>query len=256
MKTVLNGRGVHKVFGGKNQHMYTALHKVDVDIKRGEFVAIMGPSGAGKTTLLNILATIDKPTAGSIVIDGEETVLMKEEQLAYFRRKKLGFIFQDYNLLDFLTIKENIVLPLSLTGEKPRVIEERAEELLGVFGIAALAEKYPYQVSGGQQQRTAAARAIITKPSIVLADEPTGALDSKSAIELLQTLTILNRDLKTTILMVTHDPHAASFCHRVIFMKDGNLYTELGRGDKKRGEFYKQLVHTLSSLGGDVYDDL
>lgn len=251
---MLSVRNIQKTFGHRNQHTFHAVSNVELNVKRGEFVGIMGPSGAGKTTLLNILATIDKPTSGSVVIDGEDIIKLKEKELAQFRRKKLGFIFQDYHLLDTMTVKENIILPLALGGTRAKEIEERVTDLMVVLGIDSIADQYPYQLSGGQKQRTAAARAIIAKPSLVLADEPTGSLDSKSASELLHTLSLLNSDYQTTILMVTHDTHAASFCNRVIFMKDGQLFTELGRGDKERRDYYKQLLNTIATLGGGSYD--
>ncbi|WP_338751736.1 ABC transporter ATP-binding protein [Bacillus sp. FJAT-52991] len=253
MNTILQAQGIHKVYGTKN-HLFTVLKKIDLSIYKGEFIGIMGPSGAGKTTLLNILATIDKPTAGSIQISGEEITTMKDKSLSKFRREHLGFIFQDYNLLDSLTMKENILLPLSLSNTPVYRIEQKVEDVASILGIQSILNKYPYQTSGGQQQRTAAARAIITNPSLVLADEPTGALDSKSSTDLLNAFKTLNKDYETTILMVTHDVFAASYCDRVIFMKDGSLFTELVRGDKERKAFFEQLLLTLSSLGGGNHD--
>ncbi|WP_312471621.1 ABC transporter ATP-binding protein [Neobacillus sp.] len=253
MDTVLIGSSIYKVYGSKNQ-VFNALQEVSLTVHKGEFVGIMGPSGAGKTTLLNILATIDKATSGNVVIGGKNLITMNEEQLTQFRREHLGFIFQDYNLLDSLTVKENILLPLSLSNHPANEMEKRVNELSHVLGIDAILEKYPYEISGGQKQRTSAARAIIANPSLVLADEPTGALDSRSATDLLNTFKQLNRDFHSTILMVTHDAFAASYCDRVLFMKDGSLVTELVRGDKDRKEFFQQLLNTLSTLGGGSHD--
>ncbi|MGE7624860.1 ABC transporter ATP-binding protein [Viridibacillus sp. NPDC096237] len=253
MEAILKGNSIHKVFGAKN-NIYTALQHVDVTINKGEFVGIMGPSGAGKTTLLNILSTIDKPTSGSIVIGGESVDTMKEKDLAKFRRKHLGFIFQDYNLLDSLTIQENILLPLSLANWPAQKMEVKVREIANILGIEAILNSYPYQVSGGQKQRAAVARAIITNPSLVLADEPTGALDSKSSTDLLNTFNVLNKDYDSTILMVTHDAFAASYCNRVLFMKDGRLFTEIVRGDKDRKEFLNLLLNTLSTVGGGTHE--
>ncbi|MGE7919109.1 ABC transporter ATP-binding protein [Viridibacillus sp. NPDC093762] len=253
MDAILKGNAIHKVFGAKN-NIYTALHHVDVTINKGEFVGVMGPSGAGKTTLLNILSTIDKPTSGSIVIGGESVNSMKEKDLAKFRRKHLGFIFQDYNLLDSLTIQENILLPLSLANWPAQEMEVKVREIANILGIEAILNSYPYQVSGGQKQRAAVARAIITNPSLVLADEPTGALDSKSSTDLLNTFNVLNKDYDSTILMVTHDAFAASYCNRVLFMKDGRLFTEIVRGDKDRKEFLNLLLNTLSTIGGGTHE--
>lgn len=196
--------------------VFPVLHGIDLKVQEGEFVGIMGPSGSGKTTLLNILATIDQPTSGHIVIDGENILNMNEEQLSAFRRNKLGFIFQDYNLLDTLTVKENILLPLAISKIHVSELERRVDEIADKFGIRPILEKYPYQISGGQKQRTAASRAIISNPRLILADEPTGALDSKSAADLLESLKSLNEQDKATIFMVTHDAFAASYCKRVL----------------------------------------
>jgi len=250
---VLQATGIQKVYGNKN-NFFTVLRNVDLTVRKGEFVGIMGPSGAGKTTLLNIIATIDKPTSGSIQISGKEITTLHDEPLSEFRRKHLGFIFQDYNLLDSLTMKENILLPLALANQPVYRMEEKVEEIAAVLGIQSIINHYPYQTSGGQKQRTAAARAIIGKPSLVLADEPTGALDSKSSLDLLTAFKTINRDYETTILMVTHDALAASYCDRIVFMKDGGLVTELVRGDKDLKFFFNQLVTTLSSLGGGSHD--
>ncbi|WCN36305.1 ABC transporter ATP-binding protein [Aneurinibacillus uraniidurans] len=253
MKTILQAIHVQKVFGTKG-NLYKALEDINLEIQEGEFVGIMGPSGAGKSTLLNILSTIDTPSSGDIIIDGQDIVKMKEEQLSDFRRNKLGFIFQDYNLLDTLTVKENILLPLALSKVPPNEIEKRVNEIADTFGIREILDKYPYHISGGQKQRTAASRAIVANPSLILADEPTGALDSKSATSLLESLRTLNEKNTATIMMVTHDAYAASFCKRVLFIKDGGLFTELHKGQQSRKEFFQKILNTLALLGGEEHD--
>ncbi len=249
MKTMLQAKKVQKVFGTKG-NVYKALEDIDLEIKEGEFIGIMGPSGAGKSTLLNVLSTIDTPTSGDIIIDGEDIVGMKEKQLADFRRNQLGFIFQDYNLLDTLTVKENIILPLALSKVSASEIKERVESIAGTFGISEILDKYPYHISGGQKQRAAASRAIITNPSLILADEPTGALDSKSATSLLESLSMLNEQNSSTIMMVTHDAFAASFCKRILFIKDGKIDAEIHKLQQTRQEFYQKILDVLASLGG------
>lgn len=249
MKTMLQAKKVQKVFGTKG-NVYKALEDIDLEIKEGEFIGIMGPSGAGKSTLLNVLSTIDTPTSGDIIIDGEDIVGMKEKQLADFRRNQLGFIFQDYNLLDTLTVKENIILPLALSKVSASEIKERVESIAGTFGISEILDKYPYHISGGQKQRAAASRAIITNPSLILADEPTGALDSKSATSLLESLSMLNEQNSSTIMMVTHDAFAASFCKRILFIKDGKIDAEIHKLQQTRQEFYHKILDVLASLGG------
>jgi putative ABC transport system ATP-binding protein len=253
MKTIVIANHVKKIYGSKG-NVFTALDEIDLTVQEGEFVGIMGPSGAGKSTLLNVLATIDQPTSGDIVIDGTSIVKMKEEQLSAFRRDKLGFIFQDYNLLDTLTVKENILLPLALAKMNVNELERRVTIIAEKFGISSILEKYPYQISGGQKQRTAASRAIVAKPSLILADEPTGALDSKSATDLLECLKGLSEEDHATILMVTHDAFAASYCQRVLFIKDGKLFTELVKGIGSRKEFFNKILDVLSVLGGDTSD--
>lgn len=249
MKTILHAKNVQKVYGSKG-NQYKALENIDLDIKEGEFIGIMGPSGAGKSTLLNILSTIDTPTSGEIIIDEQNIVTMKEEQLSDFRRNNLGFIFQDYNLLDTLTVKENISLPLALSKVPVKEIENRVKEIANTFGIQGILDKYPYHISGGQKQRTAASRAMVTKPSLILADEPTGALDSKSAVDLLESLTALNEQHHSTIMMVTHDAFAASFCKRILFIKDGGIYGEIQKLQNSRQEFFQKILDVLASLGG------
>jgi putative ABC transport system ATP-binding protein len=253
MTTILQAKHVEKTFGIQG-NQYTALQDINLEIQEGEFVGIMGPSGAGKSTLLNIFSTIDTPSAGDITIAGQHIVSMNEEQLSDFRRNQLGFIFQDYNLLDTLTVKENILLPLALSKVPAAEIEKRVNEIADTFGIRDILNKYPYHISGGQKQRTAASRAIVANPSLILADEPTGALDSKSASSLLQSLKKLNEIERATIMMVTHDAYAASYCKRVIFIKDGQLYQELHREDQLRKVFFDQILEVLAALGGE-HDD-
>lgn len=252
MRNVLTAQSVKKVYGSRG-NLYLALEDINFEIKEGEFVGIMGPSGAGKTTLLNVISTIDKPTDGSVKIDGEDVVRMNDSKLSNFRRDKLGFLFQDFNLLDTLTLKENIVLPLALAKVAHAEIEKRVQQMAVTLGIEDLLNKFPYEVSGGQKQRAAAARAIIHQPKLILADEPTGALDSKSSRELLQCLSDLNKNQKATIMMVTHDPFAASYCQRIIFIKDGNLFTELVRGGDRK-EFFQKVLDVLKTLGGGNSD--
>ncbi|BAU28752.1 putative ABC transport system ATP-binding protein [Aneurinibacillus soli] len=254
MSIVLQAKGISKVYGSRG-HQYTALHDMNVEIQEGEFVGVMGPSGAGKTTLLNLVATIDKPSTGSIMVDGEAIHTMNETALASFRRNKLGFIFQDFNLLDTLTLKENIILPLALAGVGAQEIEQRVQEIAQTLGLDTLLDKYPYEVSGGQKQRTAAARAIINQPKLVLADEPTGALDSKSATGLLECLSDLNKQQQATILMVTHDPFAASYCDRIFFIKDGKLFMELVKGETRKA-FFNKIMDVLAVIGGGNHDTL
>lgn len=251
--SILIGRKIKKTYGKKSMAQ-EVLKGIDLDVNKGEFVGIMGSSGSGKTTLLNVLCSIDSVTEGIVEINGQHLQKMKERDLAKFRRDQLGFIFQDYNLLDTLTVKENILLPLSITKIPKAAAEARFQELVKTLMIEDIAGKYPNEISGGQKQRTSAARALISKPSIVFADEPTGALDSKSATALLANLESINKEKAVTIMMVTHDAIAASFCSRVLFLKDGLLYTELYKGDKTRQQFFQQILHTQSVLGGDGYD--
>ena len=230
-----------------------ALNGISFQVDKGEFVGIMGPSGAGKSTLLNIIATIDQATEGEVVIGGQKLQTMDEDALATFRREKLGFIFQDYNLLDTMTFRENIELPLVLSRERPEDIRRKVDEVTKRLEITALLDKYPYEVSGGQRQRASAARAIISDPQLVLADEPTGALDSKSSAELLRCLTDLNEKNTATILLVTHDAFTASYCKRILFIKDGEIFTEIDRGGSRK-EFFDQILKVLAILGGDNHE--
>lgn len=254
-KTVLRAQHIAKSFGTRG-HVQQVLKGIDLQVMAGEFVGIMGASGAGKTTMLNVLATIDRPTSGSVIIDGEDVSKMKDARLSSFRRDKLGFIFQDYNLLDTLTVKENILLPISLGKVNKKEAEQRFQEIARTLGIEDLAYKYPHEISGGQKQRTSAARALIHKPAMVFADEPTGALDSKSASSLLGTIREVNEQRGVTIMMVTHDPMASSYCNRVVFLKDGKVYTELYRGDKTRQAFFQDILHVQGVLGGDSVDSI
>lgn len=246
---ILEATKIHKSYGNKF-NKEEVLKGLDVTVKKGEFVSIMGPSGSGKTTLLNVLSSIDKVSSGTIQIEGKDMTVMKERQLAEFRQHHLGFIFQDYNLLDTLTVKENILLPLSVTKISKKEADLKFSLLAKELGIYELKDKYPNQISGGQKQRTSAARAFINEPSIIFADEPTGALDSKAASDLLDKLSDLNDKLKSTIVMVTHDPVAASYCSRVIFIKDGRIFTQLTKGEESRQHFFQDIIKTQSVLGG------
>ncbi|MEK4387812.1 ABC transporter ATP-binding protein [Solibacillus sp. FSL W7-1464] len=248
--SILIARKVRKTYG-KRSLAQEVLKGIDLEVEKGEFVGIMGASGSGKTTLLNVLCSIDQVTDGFVEINGQKLQGMKERTLAKFRRDELGFIFQDYNLLDTLTVKENILLPLSLSTIPKAAAEQRLQELASILGIADILRKYPNEISGGQKQRTSAARALVTNPSLVFADEPTGALDSKAATALLDNLAKINKAKNATIMMVTHDAIAASFCSRVLFLKDGQIYTELYKGDKSRNEFFQQILNTQSVLGGE-----
>lgn len=249
---VLQATSLKKVYGSeKGGVVHTALNELSLKVEGGEFVGIMGPSGSGKTTFLNILATIDQPTSGSVEVNGVNPMQLKNEDLALFRRRQLGFIFQDFNLLDTLSIKENIMLPLVLDRKPVREIERRVSEVAESLNIESILEKRTYEVSGGQQQRAAAARAIIHRPAIVLADEPTGNLDSKSSKDLMASLQRLNEKQQTTILMVTHDPFAASFCERIVFIQDGAFFSEIRKGSHRQA-FFQDILDGLSLLGGDV----
>lgn len=252
-KTVLHAQNISKSYGTKG-NTQQVLRGIDLRVLKGEFVGIMGPSGSGKTTLLNVLATIDRTTEGTILIDDTDISKMKDAELSAFRRNMLGFIFQDYNLLDTLTVKENILLPLSLSKISKKLAEEEFDIIADILGIKDLAHKYPHEISGGQKQRTSAARALIHRPAMVFADEPTGALDSKSASSLLGTMEELNKKNTITIVMVTHDPVASSYCSRVVFLKDGQIYSELYRGDKTRQSFFKEIIDVQAILGGDNVD--
>lgn len=253
---IMEVRDVKKEYGSKNGGSKSnALNGVSFSVQKGEFLGIMGPSGAGKSTLLNVISTIDSPTSGTITLRGKSFLNLNEDELSMFRRKQLGFIFQDYNLLDTLTLKENIILPLSLSKVDVESMEEKLKRISVILNIEDILGKYPYEVSGGQKQRAAAARAIITDPEIVFADEPTGALDSKSSTELLNNLSLLNKDNEATIVMVTHDAFAASYCDRIIFIKDGILDTEIEKTGSRK-DFYNKILSTLSTIGGAESDTI
>lgn len=254
-ETVLSAQALTKIYGSKRSGMlYKALDEVSLEVAKGEFVGVMGPSGSGKTTLLNLLATIDTPTSGVVKIGGVNPAGFKPHELALFRRKQLGFVFQDFNLLDTLSIRENIILPLAMEALPLKEIQAKVKETAAVLGIQGILEKRTYEVSGGQQQRAAVARAIIHNPSLLLADELTGNLDSKSAADVMNALQLLNEQRHATIMMVTHDPFAASYCRRIVFIKDGRVFSELRRG-ASRQTFFQQVLDQLSVLGGTV-DDL
>lgn len=248
---LLKATDIKKSYGNKFNRT-EVLKGIDISLNKGEFVSIMGASGSGKTTLLNVLSSIDNVTSGHIYIDDIDFTTLKDKKLADFRKNDLGFIFQDYNLLDTLTIKENIMLPLSIRTMSKQEAEQQFDSVSRQLGIFDLAKKYPTQVSGGQAQRTSAARAFIHQPKIIFADEPTGALDSKSASDLLKKLQQLNNTLDTSIIMVTHDATAASFSHRVIFLKDGQVYTSLSRGEMTQDAYYSEILDTQRVLGGVV----
>lgn len=250
MSIVIETKNLKKVYGSKGITS-TALDGVDVKVEKGEFLAVMGPSGAGKTTFLNIISTIDTQSGGSYHFEGKDMTKIKGKELANFRKNKIGFIFQDFNLLDTMTVQDNIALPLALSKVAHGEIVRRVEEIAGFLGVKEQLSKYPYQLSGGQKQRVAAARAIITSPSVIFADEPTGALDSKSSSELLQCLTNMNEKYKTTIIMVTHDAFAASYCKRVMFIKDGKIHAKLDK-NQTRKEFFGRIMDMVTSMGGDV----
>ncbi len=230
------------------------LKDVNLTINDGEFMVLVGPSGSGKTTLLNILATLDRPTAGSVFLNGENIQNISSKVLTEFRRDHLGFVFQDFNLLDTLTIHENIALALTINKTNKSEIDGKVLAVAKELGIEHLLDKYPYEVSGGQKQRTACARALVTNPKLILADEPTGALDSKSAQMLIEMMANLNKNLGATILMVTHDSFTASYCNRILFIKDGKIFTELVRGENTRRQFFNKILDVVALLGGDVRD--
>ncbi|MSC83283.1 ABC transporter ATP-binding protein [Eubacterium sp. am_0171] len=254
MKELLHIEDVEKYYGNKN-NLTKAIDRISFTIDQGEFTAIMGASGSGKTTLLNLLATVDTVTSGHIWYGRDDITNMNEDQMADFRKNNLGFVFQDYNLLDTLTLKENIALAMSLTKKGKREIEKQTKDIMERLDIWSIRDKFPYQVSGGQKQRCACARALINHPKIVFADEPTGALDSKSSRMLLETFSYMNSALNATILMVTHDAFSASYCSRILFLKDGQIFHELRRGPETRKEFLNEILDVLSLTGGDGYAD-
>lgn len=250
MKNILNVEKIEKYYGNKG-NVTKAIDNISFNVEEGEFVGIMGPSGSGKTTLLNCISTIDNVTTGKIVINDKDITRLKSKELDEFRQNELGFVFQDFNLLDTLTAYENIALSLTIKREKTLNIDKKIKSVAKYLGIEDILTKYPYQMSGGQKQRVAAARAIVTDPSLILADEPTGALDSKSSRLLLERFENLNKDLKATILMVTHDAFTASYAHRILFIKDGKIFSELIRGKDSRKEFFNRIIEVITLLGGD-----
>ena len=253
MSNILEVKNIEKYYGNKT-NLTKAIDNISFNVEKGEFVGIMGASGSGKTTLLNCISTIDKVTAGKIIIDGKDITKLKGNNINKFRREELGFIFQDFNLLDTLTAYENIALALTIQKVKPHEIDKRVKEVAQKLEITDTLNKYPYQLSGGQKQRVASSRAIITKPKMVLADEPTGALDSKSARQLLETFENLNQNLGATILMVTHDAFTASYADRIIFIKDGKIFNELIKGEDTRKQFFEKIIEVQTLLGGDLND--
>ena len=254
MNNILKIQNLQKYYGNKG-NITKAINKISFEVSEGEFIGIMGASGSGKTTLLNCIATIDNATAGHIVIDGKDITEMKKKDLAKFRREKLGFILKDFNLLDTLTAYDNIALALTILKTPVNEIDKRIKRIASVLSVEDVLNKYPYQMSGGQKQRIAAARAIVTNPKLILADEPTGALDSKSARMLLESIDMLNSKENATILMVTHDALSASYCKRIFFLKDGKVFTELVRGNESRKEFFNRIIEVVSLLGGDLDAD-
>lgn len=244
---ILETKQLKKIYDGKV--LFTALDDVSFTVEKGEFVAIMGPSGSGKSTLLNVISTIDQPTNGSVLINGNNPHHMKDEELAHFRRKTLGFVFQDFNLVNTLTVGENIMLPLTLEGVSVKQIKQKVEEVAQLLGIEKLLNKRTFEISGGQAQRTAVARAVVTNPSLLLADEPTGNLDSKATKDVMELFTVLNENYHATILMVTHDAFVASYCKRVLIIKDGKLYQEIVKGDNPI-LFHQKIIDAMNLLGG------
>ena len=252
---MLQVRNIEKYYGSKN-NVTKALDRVSFEVDDGEFIAIMGASGSGKTTLLNCISTIDTVSAGDILLDGESIAALPPRELARFRRERLGFVFQDFNLLDTLTLEENIGLALSLNHTDPETVQRRVREMAARLEIMDVLEKFPYQVSGGQKQRAACARAMVAGQSLLLADEPTGALDSKSSRLLLERLEVLNRERGATILMVTHDAFTASCCRRVVFLRDGKIFAQLERDGGDRRAFFQQIIRVVTQLGGEMEDVL
>ncbi len=253
MENILEVKNIQKYYGSKS-NLTKAVDNISFNVKEKEFVGIMGASGSGKTTLLNCISTIDRVTTGHIFINGEDITKLKGNKLNKFRREELGFIFQDFNLLDTLTAYENIALALTIQKVKPQLIEERVNDIATRLGIVNILNKYPYQLSGGQKQRVASARAIVTNPKLILADEPTGALDSKSARQLLESLALLNENLNATILMVTHDAFTASYADRIIFIKDGKIFNEIVKGNDTRKQFFEKIIEVQTLLGGELND--
>ena len=251
MNTLLEIKNITKYYGS-GDNVSKALNGVSFTMGQGEFTAVMGASGSGKSTLLNVIATIDRPSSGSILLEGRDIAEMREQDLAAFRRDRLGFIFQEYNLLDTLTVAENIVLPLNLQRKPVRETQDRLQVVAASLEITDQLSKFPRQLSGGQRQRAACARALITEPALILADEPTGALDSANSKSLMQTFTVMNQSLGSTILMVTHDAMVGSYASRILFLKDGKIWNELYRGERTRQAMYHEILNTMAVLGGEA----
>lgn len=250
MKNILEVKNIEKYYGNRDT-INKAIDNISFSVSEGEFIGIMGPSGSGKTTLLNCISTIDNVSSGSVIINDKDITKLKTRKLDKFRQTELGFIFQDFNLLDTLTAYENIALALTIKGEKTSNIDSKVREVAKYLEIDNILDKYPYQISGGQKQRVASARAIVTNPSLVLADEPTGALDSKAARLLLERFEKLNQEFNTTILMVTHDAFTASYANRILFIKDGEIFNEVIRGNDSRKVFFNRIIDVITLLGGD-----
>lgn len=250
MKNILEVKNIEKYYGNKDT-INKAIDNISFSVSEGEFIGIMGPSGSGKTTLLNCISTIDNVSSGSVIINDQDITKLKTRKLDKFRQTELGFIFQDFNLLDTLTAYENIALALTIKGEKTSKIDSKVKEVAKYLEINNVLDKYPYQISGGQKQRVASARAIVTNPSLVLADEPTGALDSKASRLLLERFEKLNQEFNTTILMVTHDAFTASYANRILFIKDGEIFNEVIRGNDSRKDFFNRIIDVITLLGGD-----
>lgn len=253
MKTLLQIEHIEKYYGN-GTNITKALDDISFDVSEQEFIGIMGASGSGKTTLLNCISAIDNVSAGHIYLDGTDVTEIKDKDISRFRRKNLGFIFQDFNLLDTLTIHENIALALTINQISAPEVEKRVQKIAAQLGIADTLNKFPYEISGGQKQRSACARAIVNSPKLILADEPTGALDSRSSQMLLDTMQSMNMELGATILMVTHDPFSASYAKRILFLQDGRVFNELIRCGKSRKQFFNEILDVLALLGGDLSD--
>ena len=253
MEKILKVENIQKYYGNRD-NITKAIDDISFEVNKGEFIGIMGASGSGKTTLLNCISTIDNVSAGHIFLENQDITEIKEEDISKFRREELGFIFQDFNLLDTLTVEENIALILTINKLKEKEIDQKVKEITNKLGIMDILKKYPYQISGGQKQRCACCRAIVNNPKLILADEPTGSLDSKSARQLLDLMEDMNTNMEATILMVTHDAISASYCKKVLFLKDGMIFNKIEKGEKTQKEFYNEILDILSLLGGDFRD--
>ena len=253
MEKILEVKNIQKYYGNKS-NLTKAIDNISFEINKGEFVGIMGASGSGKTTLLNCISTIDRVTSGHIAVNGKDITKLKGNALNKFRREELGFIFQDFNLLDTLTCYENIALALTIQKVNAKEIDKRVNDIAKKLGIEEILKKYPYQISGGQKQRVASSRAIITNPKLILADEPTGALDSKAARQLLETFELLNQKMNATIFLITHDAFTASYANRILFIKDGKIFNEVIKGNDTRKQFFEKIIEVQTLLGGDLSD--